>query len=70
VSGQVSNVVAFPSRRPERPLKLAEIIDLYGFSPRWWRYRAAEGLPRHRWGGQWRYYPSEVEEWMERRSRS
>lgn len=52
---------------PEPMLPLTKIMELYGFSRRWWEYRATEGLPRHRWGGRWRYRASEVENWMRER---
>lgn len=50
-------------------LSVRELMALYGWSERWWRYRIAEGLPRRRWGGQWRFRASEVEAWIESRRR-
>lgn len=60
-------VIAFPAHRrePEPLLKLSDLCDRYGFSERWWRYRLADGMPAHRWGGQWRFRASEIEAWME-----
>jgi predicted DNA-binding transcriptional regulator AlpA len=63
------NVIPFPAHRgrPARLLPLAELIDRYGFSERWWRYRIAEGMPKRKWGGRMRFDPDEVEQWMEAR---
>jgi predicted DNA-binding transcriptional regulator AlpA len=67
MSGQV---IAFPAHRraPEPLLKLGEVVEMFGFSERWWRYRLADGMPAHRWGGQWRFRASEIEAWMEDRN--
>ena len=66
---EVGQVIRFPFERrmPEPMLSLRELRMRYGFSERWWRYRVRDGLPRHRWGGQWRFRASEVEAWMEER---
>jgi len=68
VTGQ-GIVVPFPveRRRPRRLVSLAELMDLYGFSERWWRYRLKEGLPRHAWGRRLRFDVGEVEAWMKGR---
>lgn len=58
------NVVPFPKRGSEPLLTLRQVMERYGFSERWFRYRLKEGLPAHRWGGQWRFKASEVEAWM------
>ena len=60
-------LIAFPAhgRRGARLVALPELIERYGFSERWWRYRLAEGLPRRRWGRQLRFDLREVEQWME-----
>lgn len=65
---ELARVIEFPveRRQAERMLTLHELMDTYGFSERWWRYRLAEGLPKHRWCGQWRFRAAEVEAWMER----
>jgi predicted DNA-binding transcriptional regulator AlpA len=56
-------------RHPRRLVPLAELIDLYGFSERWWRYQIAAGMPTHRFGKRaLRFDPAEVEQWMEERS--
>jgi predicted DNA-binding transcriptional regulator AlpA len=66
VSGELATVVAFPAqrRRARRLVPLSELIELYGYSERWWRYRVAEGLPKYKWGGRMRFDPAEVEQWM------
>lgn len=51
-------------RLPEPMLTLRQLQALFGYSSRWWRYRVKEGLPRHRWGGHYRYRASEVEAWL------
>ncbi len=65
----VARVIPFPEHRrePEQLLTMAGLIDRFGFSERWWRYRLAEGMPAHRWGGRWRFRASEIEAWMEAR---
>ena len=69
MGAELAQVIQFPTRERERLLKVSDLVRMYGFSERWWRYRIAEGLPRHRWGGQYRFYASEVEAWIERRGR-
>jgi predicted DNA-binding transcriptional regulator AlpA len=66
MSGQVIALDAH-RREPEPLLTLRQLVDRFGFSERWWRYRLADGMPAHRWGGQWRFRASEVESWMEAR---
>ena len=65
-----SSVVRFPSERtrPRRLLPLSELRERFGFSERWWRYRIAEGLPCHRWGGGLRFDPDEVVAWLDLRA--
>jgi predicted DNA-binding transcriptional regulator AlpA len=62
-------VLPFPGdrRQARRLVSLVELMDLYGYSERWWRYRLKDGLPKHPWGGRLRFDPSEVEAWMEER---
>lgn len=62
-------VIAFPQHRrhPEPLLELADLMRLYGFSERWWRYRIADGLPTVRWGGRLKFRATDVEVWMETR---
>lgn len=69
MSGQTARVIRFPieRRQPRRLVPLRELIDRYGFSERWWRYRIKEGLPRHKWAGGIRFDLIEVEQWMEAR---
>ena len=66
---ELARVIPFPQHRrePEPLLTLRDLIERYGFSERWWRYRVAEAMPAHRWGGQWRFRASEIEAWMEQR---
>ncbi len=72
MSVEPSNLVRFPTKRtrPRRLLPLAELQERFGFSERWWRYRVAEGLPCHRWGGGLRFDPGEVEAWLDARARA
>jgi predicted DNA-binding transcriptional regulator AlpA len=64
-----AQVIRFPAHRrePEPLLKMRDLCDRYGFSERWFRYRIAEGMPTHKWGGGLRFRASEVEAWMEDR---
>lgn len=66
-SAEPARIIAFPVHRryPEPLLTLAELMKVYGFSERWWRYRIAEGLPTVRWGGRLKFRATEVEAWME-----
>jgi hypothetical protein len=65
-------LLRFPVERtqPRRLLPLAELQERFGFSTRWWRYRIADGLPCHRWGGGLRFDPAEVETWLDARASS
>lgn len=65
----MGELVAFPGRTSEELLSLRDLVEMYKFSERWFRYRIAEGMPKHRWGGQWRFKASEVEAWMDDMSR-
>jgi predicted DNA-binding transcriptional regulator AlpA len=69
--GAGATVIRFPveRRQPRRLVPLTELIELYGFSERWWRYQIAAGLPAHRFGQRaLRFDPLEVEAWMEANS--
>ena len=61
-----AQIIAFPAHRrePEPMLTMRQLIERFGFSERWWRYRLADGMPAHRWGGQHRFRASEIEAWM------
>lgn len=63
---QTAQIIRFPieRRHTKRLVPLSELVDLFGFSERWWRYRLKEGLPAHKWGGGLRFDPLEVEDWM------
>ena len=63
------SVARFPleRRHAARLLTLAELIETFGYSERFWRYRLAEGMPCRRWGKRLRFDPTEVERWMEGR---
>jgi predicted DNA-binding transcriptional regulator AlpA len=65
-------VIEFPRHRrePEPLLTMRDLVERYQMSERWFRYRLAEGMPAHRWGGRWRFRASEVEAWMEARDGS
>ena len=68
MSGQV---ITFPGRPEREPLlTMRDVVERYQFSERWFRYRLAEGMPAHRWGGQWRFRASELEAWMASRDAS
>ncbi len=66
MSAQSAQVIRFPTERraTEALLTLRQLMGRYGGSERWWRYRVAEGLPKHPWCGQWRFRATEVEAWM------
>lgn len=67
VTGQAT-VIPFPAdrRHLRRLVSIADLMDLYGFSERWWRYQIAAGMPAHRFGRRaLRFDPAEVERWME-----
>ena len=63
------SVVRVPVERRTTPrlVTITELIDLYGYSERWWRYRISEGMPARRWGKRLRFNPAEVERWLEER---
>jgi predicted DNA-binding transcriptional regulator AlpA len=67
---EMGRVIEFPRdrREPEPLLTMRNLVERYQMSERWFRYRLAEGMPAHRWGGRWR--ASEVEAWMEARGAS
>jgi hypothetical protein len=64
---RAAEVIPFPGGRghARRLVTLAELMDAFGGSERWWRYRVAEGMPKRKWGGRVRFDPIEVERWME-----
>jgi len=70
--GEVARVILFPlhRREPEPLLTMRDLVDRYQMSERWFRYKLAEGMPGHRWGGCWRFRASEIEAWMESRDAS
>lgn len=67
-----ARVVRFPTERREarRLVDVAGLIEAFGFSERYWRYRIAEGMPAHRWGKRLRFDVAEVERWMDGRGGS
>ncbi len=69
MSASPGQVIRFPveRRHPEPLLTLAELRGMFAYSERWWRYRIAEGMPRRRWGGQYRFSASEVQAWLDER---
>lgn len=66
---ELARVIQFPAHRrePEPLLTMSELVERYRRSERWFRYRVAEGMPSHRWGGTRHFRASEVEAWMEAR---
>jgi predicted DNA-binding transcriptional regulator AlpA len=64
-----ANVLPFPleRRQARRLVDVAGLMQAFGYSERWWRYRISEGMPRHTWGKRHRFDPSEVEQWLEQR---
>jgi len=69
---KTARVIPFPRyrREPEPLLTIRDLVDRYQMSERWFRYKLAEGMPAHRWGGCWRFRASEIEAWMESRDAS
>jgi predicted DNA-binding transcriptional regulator AlpA len=66
--GRVIDIATYRQRRePEPLLKMRDLIERFGWSERWWRYRIAEGMPVLRWGGGLRFRATEIEAWMEER---
>lgn len=64
-----AEIIPFPleRRRPARLVALPELIERFGYSERWWRYRLTEGLPARKWGAGLRFDPDEVKDWLEDR---
>ena len=63
-----AKIIQFPGSRQAAPLlNLAELIEVFGYSERFWRYRIAEGMPTHRWAHRLRFRVDEVESWLQRR---
>lgn len=69
LGSETAKIIQFPAHRrePEPLLDLRDLMALFGFSERWWRYRIHEGMPVVRWGGTLRFRATEVEAWMEAR---
>jgi len=66
VSARAENVI--PLRATRGPLlSMRELAAELGFSERWVRYRVQEGMPKRRWGNQYRFRLTEVEAWLEER---
>jgi hypothetical protein len=65
--GASARVIPFPTKRRQarRLVDVAGLIDTFGYSERWWRYRIAEGMPCRRWGKRLRFDPDEVQRWLE-----
>lgn len=65
-AAQTAQIIPFPTERRHtgRLVSLTEIVERFGYSERWWRYRLSEGLPCRRWGGRLRFDPVEVERWL------
>lgn len=63
---QTARVIRFPTerRQPVQLVDVAGLIERFGYSERWWRYRISEGLPCRRWGKRLRFNPEEVEAWL------
>jgi predicted DNA-binding transcriptional regulator AlpA len=61
--------VRFPleRRQARRLVDVRGLMQAFGYSERWWRYRISEGMPRYEWGKRLRFDPSQVEEWLETR---
>jgi hypothetical protein len=64
-----ARIVRFPVERREarRLVDVAGLIEAFGYSERFWRYRIADGLPCHRWGRRLRFSIEEVEAWLDER---
>lgn len=61
------SVLRFPVERREarRLVDLRGLMDEFGFSERFWRYRIAEGMPTKKWGARLRFDPDDVQRWLE-----
>lgn len=62
-------LLQLPSRHPPQVIDMAGLIQAFGYSERWWRYRIAEGMPHHRWGKRLRFEPDDVKQWLDERYR-
>ena len=64
-----AEIIEFPTDRRlgHRLISLSELQKRFGYSERWWRYRLAEGMPRHKWGCRLRFDPDEVAGWLDER---
>jgi hypothetical protein len=54
-------------RQPPRLEDIHGLIEAFGYSERWWRYRITEGLPCHKWGSRLRFDLTKVQAWLEQR---
>ena len=57
-------VPASPNATAGELVDLVVLMQRFGFSERWWRYRIAEGLPVERWGNRLRFDPVAVRKWL------
>lgn len=66
---ETARILRFPVERTQakRLVPLRELRDQFGYSERWWRHRLSEGLPHRAWGGQHRFDPDEVRDWLDAR---
>lgn len=69
MSTERATVLRFPTERrhPRRLLPLSELCAQFSYSERWFRYRLAEGMPAHKYGGRLRFDAIEVERWLKER---
>lgn len=69
-TGTGASVIAFPASAVREPwLSKRQIADYFGRSTRWVELRVREGLPSKMIGGRRGFRLSEVEAWLDRRSR-
>src|SRR5438552_18524673 len=69
VTQATADVIRFPieRRRAQMLVPISGLQELFGGSERWWRYRVAEGMPKHPFGRRLRFDPDEVRAWMAER---
>lgn len=58
-----------PGIAGKRLVTVKDLVEMYGFSTRFWYARKAEGMPHRRWSSRLRFDPDEVREWMDERER-
>jgi len=65
-----AQVIRFPTERRQarRLVPMAELVEHFSFSTRFFRYRIKEGMPAHRFGNRLRFDLAEVEAWLEARN--